>query len=59
MRCRCLIAVNIYIDDKLSDLEPLQHGILSEDGLLLKDRVRDILRDKSRGSLALELHVVI
>ncbi|KAM7210765.1 Heterokaryon incompatibility protein (HET) domain containing protein, partial [Rhypophila decipiens] len=43
-------AVDMYIDDKLSGLEPLQDGALLEDGALLKDRVRDILRDKANGT---------
>ncbi|GAB1312028.1 Beta transducin-like protein HET-E2C [Madurella fahalii] len=43
-------AVNLYIDDKLSGLKPLQDNTLLEDGTLLKDRVRDILRDKANGT---------
>ncbi|KAM7188910.1 hypothetical protein V8F33_010357 [Rhypophila sp. PSN 637] len=43
-------AIDIYIDNKLSGLEPLQDGALLEDGALLKDRVRDILRDKANGT---------
>jgi hypothetical protein len=43
-------AVSIYIEDKLSDLEALQDDTLLEDGALLKDRVRDILREKANGT---------
>ncbi|KAK0703385.1 hypothetical protein B0T26DRAFT_658964 [Lasiosphaeria miniovina] len=43
-------AVNVYIDDKLSGLESLQDGILLEDGTPIRDRVRDILRNKANGT---------
>jgi len=43
-------AVEMYIDDKLSDLEPLRDETILEDGALLKDRVRDILRNKANGT---------
>ncbi|KAK3350317.1 WD40-repeat-containing domain protein [Lasiosphaeria hispida] len=43
-------AVEMYIDDKLSDLEPLRDETILEDGTLLKDRVRDVLRNKANGT---------
>ncbi|KAK0734728.1 heterokaryon incompatibility protein [Lasiosphaeria miniovina] len=43
-------AINMYIDDKVSNLEPLQDNTLLEDGIPLKDRVRDILRSKADGT---------
>lgn len=43
-------AINAYIDDKLSSLNPLLDDTLLEDGTLLKHRVRDILRNKADGT---------
>jgi hypothetical protein len=43
-------AVEMYIDQKLFDLEPLRDETILEDGALLKDRVRDILRSKANGT---------
>ena len=43
-------AVEAYIDDKLSGRESLQDGMLLEDGTPVRDRVRDILRNKVNGT---------